>query len=303
MAEAARSPFNVAVVICSRDRPQLLEEALSALKPFLRDHDELIVVDSASHGDATIAVAKAAGLPVVRCDRPGLSRARNAGVRATGAPILAFYDDDCIPEAGWITALEAAFSDETVGFVSGRVLPDRRDPVLVSVVVDEDPRHFDASDPFPLLGTGANMAFRRSAIEGIGGFDELLGAGARFPAAEEQDAFWRAIREGWTGRYEPAAVVRHRQWRSRTRALRLFVSYGRGEGAFIAKVARLEGRSLVRVARERFVRDGLGRAWRNLRIGYEYGTLTELLQAYGALVGMLQSRSISLTDARYAGGT
>ena len=167
----------VAVVLCTRDRPEFLADALSALAPALAPGDEVVVVDSASTDPRVAAVAAAAGVRMVRCDRPGLSIARNAGVVATSAPIVAFTDDDCRPQPGWTAALRRPFADPTVGFVTGAVMADETGGAVVTVL-EGDRRQFAAeTDPIG-VGHGANMAFRRTALEGIGSFDELLGAGA-----------------------------------------------------------------------------------------------------------------------------
>jgi hypothetical protein len=227
-----------------------------------------------------------------------VSRARNAGFRATSAPLIAFSDDDCLPQENWVAEVEQAFKIPRVGFLMGRVLPDRDLPIFLSVAVEEESLDFNASSSFPLLGVGANMAFRRTALDDIGGFDELLGPGAPFPAGDDQDAFWRAARSGWIGRYEPSAVVYHKQWRSRSRALRVFVSYGIGEGGFMAKRAQLEDSPIGRLVIAR-ARDGLGRMWKDLRSGYEHGIACDLLQTYGALKGILKARNIPLVDGHY----
>src|SRR5438105_13909548 len=83
----------VACVIASRDRPEHLAVALESVLQARRPGDEVVVVDSASRDDATLAVAEAAGVRCVRCELPGVARARNAGFSATTAPVVAFTDD------------------------------------------------------------------------------------------------------------------------------------------------------------------------------------------------------------------
>ena len=64
------------------------------------------------------------------------------------------------------------------------------------------------------FGVGANMAFRRSVLERVGGFDEALGAGTVTLGAEDLDLFHRVLREGLTICYEPSARARHRHRRT-----------------------------------------------------------------------------------------
>src|SRR5438874_4759109 len=86
-----------AVVVCTRDRPQLLGGLLPALVSEAASGVEVVVVDSASQGRETAELVESAGLRLVRCDRPGASYARNVGLAATSAPVVVFTDDDCRP--------------------------------------------------------------------------------------------------------------------------------------------------------------------------------------------------------------
>lgn len=289
----------VAVVVATRDRPAFLETLLDHLVPQLRSCDELVVVDSASRDAAVRRTAEAAGVRVVRCDLPGVSRARNAGVAATSAPLVAMTDDDCAPEPGWTERVEAAFDRPELGFVTGRVVADRTVAEVLSVLNDEHERRFDASSDPAGVGHGANMAWRRVAFEAIGGFDEVLGPGARLRYAEEHDAFWRALRAGWTGRYVPDAVVVHRQWRDRGEFLRVKYGYGYGSGAFAGKIARLEPREGGRLFADAVWRNGARQAWRDLRDGYETGAAGALLKAAGAVAGLVNGLSTPLEDGHF----
>src|SRR3954470_13792950 len=101
----------VACVIASRDRPGHLTAALASVLRARRPGDDVVVVDSASRDDSTRRVADDAGVRCVRCDVAGVARARNAGLRATEAPIVAFTDDDCLVAPDWVTSVAAAFDD------------------------------------------------------------------------------------------------------------------------------------------------------------------------------------------------
>src|SRR3954447_14078921 len=102
---SGRTHAPAAVVVCTRDRPAQLEACLPTVLQALRDGDELVVVDSASHDPAVGRIAAASATVVVRCEQPGLSRARNAGLRASTAPLVAFTDDDCRAASGWVAAM------------------------------------------------------------------------------------------------------------------------------------------------------------------------------------------------------
>ena len=278
----------VTVVLCTRDRAELLHGAVAAIQAALRPGDELVVVDSASVDGQAVAPAREAGARVVRAERPGLSRARNVGLAAAATPLIAFTDDDCRPAADWIERLAAGFEDPAVGFVTGRVDADRTGRMAVSCMVDPEPRrHRLGDDPFA-LGVGANMAVRADAAAQVGGFDERLGAGAPLRAGEDVDLWWRLLQDGWEGRYRPDARVSHVQWRDGGAALRLSYGYGLGAGALAAKAIRARQPGGWALLAQRLWADGLGRAGRDLRAGYQTGAAASALQAAGAAAGALR---------------
>jgi glycosyltransferase involved in cell wall biosynthesis len=282
----------VAIVVCSRDRPQLLATALRALAG--QPADEVLVVDSASTTGGTAAAAEAAGLRSVRVDQPGLARARNAALRATTADVVAFTDDDCEPELGWVDALRASFDDRT-GFVLGRVVALGSDE-QPAVQLDTERRELRAGQDVMTMGHGANFAVARAAWQELGGFDELLGVGAPFRAGEDTDFLWRALHAGWVGRFEPASVVGHRVWRSRAAAFRTMYGYGVGQGAVAMKVRRIAGRREQRVLSGGTARKALLQSLRDLRAGYQFGAVAGLGWAAGAVRGQLAAARLPLED-------
>src|SRR3954453_8183767 len=97
---------DVAVIVPARRAAPLLERALAALRAQdFAGEAELVVVDDAST-DETARVAGRAGARVVRlAEQSGPAGARNAGIAATSAPLIAFTDADCEPEPGWLSAV------------------------------------------------------------------------------------------------------------------------------------------------------------------------------------------------------
>src|SRR5205085_6868290 len=98
--------------------------------------------------------------------------ARNAGWRAARAPIVAFTDDDCVPQPGWLAALASGMTDADV--VQGRTVLDeaqRRGPFSP---------HVEVGGPSWIFQT-CNIAYRRSILEAIGGFDERFRYAGRRP--------------------------------------------------------------------------------------------------------------------------
>ena len=279
-----------AAVVCTRDRPEQLARSLTSLAANLRATDERVVVDSASVDAAAVAaVAADAGFRLVRVEQPGLSRARNAALDALDVDIVAFTDDDCTVDPGWSAAIEAAFADPTVAFAAGPVLADRQTKLPLAVDPSTEPRRFSGDDDPTTVGHGANMAFRREAIVAAGAFDVDLGAGARLRAAEDTDAFWRLLRDGWTGVFVPEAKVTHAQWRTTREALRTSYGYGMGVGAMARRGVAREQRGAWGVLGHGLWRDGVVRGARDLRAGYQTGALSSWLRAVGVAVGAVRA--------------
>src|SRR3954452_7258303 len=135
----------VSVVVCSRNRPQMLARALPAIRSAMHPNDELIVVDSASTDTDVAVIAVDIADSVVRTALPGLGRARNAGWTRARRPVVAFTDDDCTPEPGWTAHLVDALGD-ACGFVFGSVLAGAGGGTPLSVTTEDSVRSFDRRD-------------------------------------------------------------------------------------------------------------------------------------------------------------
>ena len=301
---------SVAVVIATRDRASLLGAALGALGSLRRAPDRVLVVDSASADGGTVAgVAREGGAGVLRCEVPGTSRARNAGFRATDQDIVAFIDDDCLVDPAWLDGILAAFDHpSTPDFVTGQVRSDAASPgrasLVTAVIEDAHPRTLATGDDPRTFGHGANMAWRRAALDAVGGFDERLGPGTRLRAAEDVDIWVRALRAGLAGRYTPAAVLWHHQWRSRRQMLAAYHAYGVGSGALALKDHKLRradggGPSTASLLRTLVVSEGALPVGRALRDRYEMAAVAGLVRFAGVLQGASRARRLGLSGAMF----
>jgi glycosyltransferase involved in cell wall biosynthesis len=291
----------VTVVVPTRDRPDQLATCLASVRAALRDADELVVADSASVDAAAVAgVARAAGATVVRCERPGVGRARNAGWRAGTREVVLFTDDDVVVDAGWRDALAAAvISTDDIGFVTGRVLPPAGEQPSRDVAIkrDDRPERYDAHS-VGNLGHGASLGIRRLVLEQLGGWDESMGTGGRFGAAPEHDLFDRSFAAGLTGRFEPTALAWHAQWRGPRRLLLLDARYGYGTGARIAKLIRLD-RKRARLVLGDYYRGGLRELGRELRAVHGYPAFGTVLRLLAVPVGLLRAIVVPIIDGHY----
>lgn len=225
-AAPAAQVRSTAVVVCTRDRAEALRECLTALTALTRPPDELVVVDNGADGGATRRVAEEHGARWVPEPRPGLSRARNAGIAATTSDVVAFTDDDVVVHPDWLRRLVEGFTAPEVMAVTGLVLPASLDTEAERAFEDglggfgQGFRAREFGHEWVLrqrrraphvwqVGAGASAAFRRGAFDRVGGFDPELGAGAA-GCSEDSEMWHRLLSGGWRCRYEPAAVVFHR---------------------------------------------------------------------------------------------
>ncbi|HVB27597.1 MAG TPA: glycosyltransferase [Mycobacteriales bacterium] len=245
----------VTVVVPTRDRPGMLDRCLGSVAPQLQPGDELLVVDSASHATAELsAVAARHGARLLRSDRAGASVARNLGWRAARSELVCYADDDVWVDAGWVTAFASTLAAHPeAAFVTGRIDIPAGQHARFPVSIKDDPAPATyRRDSAGVAGHAASLALRREALTRVGGWDEELGAGARFPGAEELDLFDRIYLTGACGRYEPAARAWHDQWRDLPTLVRLGWRYGVGAGARMAKLARADRKRLRFAAVESF---------------------------------------------------
>ncbi len=195
------------VVVPSYNRPEFLERCLGALAAQsypAADFEIVVADDAASERTRQQAAAWAAWrqahgprihyLPVAKTKGP--AAARNAGWRAARGEIIAFTDDDCIPDAGWLAAGIRAIEAGASG-VAGRVVMP-----LPAVPTDYER---DAAGLATAEFVTANGFFRRSALEAVGGFDERFAAAWR----EDSDLWFTLLEHGEPLTSAPDAVVLH----------------------------------------------------------------------------------------------
>lgn len=208
----------VSVVVCTRKRADELRQCLQSIAALTPPADEVIVVDNSSGDPETEYLAELFGARYVLEEVPGLSRARNRALSESRCEVVAYLDDDCLPDPMWLEYLLRPFSDAKVAVVTGEIIrftdPDQPLPGRHSesgemrYVTRETPRWFEIAT-FGGIGTGTNMAFRKQACKDLVLFDERLGRGAPFRIAEENCAFASLLTKGHATVRIPTAVVYH----------------------------------------------------------------------------------------------
>jgi O-antigen biosynthesis protein len=235
------APLPLSVAISTRDRPEAVAQCLRALLADRPLPAEIVVVDQ-SRSDATRRVVEAlpsseAEVVYVRHDGKGLGVSQNIAVETARQEIVAVIDDDCVPGEGWAGRVAQTFEEAPeLGLVAGRVLPlGPPTPGLVPVSTRTRTERRDFRGPSAPwdVGSGNNFAVRREAFLRIGGCDTRLGPGSPGQGGVDMDLFYRMLRDGTPGRYEPEIVVYHEQTTREERMARRPM-YGYGTGACFA---------------------------------------------------------------------
>ena len=263
----ARVPLRISVVVCTRDRPEALERCLAGLSDCGEPPFETIVVDNAPANRPVADIAAARGARYFLEPVIGLSRARNAGLRAATGEVVAFIDDDAVPHRGWLSRVAESFRDADVGAVGGEIVPSTADPDPGAYRIVErrclrraDSHRFEVAS-FGGVGNGGNMSFRRNALLRVGGFDERLGLGSTVPGFEDHDAFTRVVEAGYAALSDPDVIVSH-DARSRDSQERATAQYASALSylVFLFMERPAHRRRVARYALEAVV--GKSREWR-----------------------------------------
>ena len=236
------TPLDVSVLICTRDRSALLEGCLESVLGCTPPPAEVIVVDQ-SRDEATRAALgrrQASGAPIkyVRGVGKGLSRARNQGIAECAAPVIAFTDDDCLVDPGWLAAVTEPVRRGDADAAVGRTLPEVRDggaqPTSSFYAPMGKPVFSRRTHPWR-VGGGGNFAAGHDILRRIGPYDERFGPGAPLESAEDMDLIHRLLRGGGRLVYSEKAVVWHRSWRTGQENRTQSRAYGIGAGAYFTK--------------------------------------------------------------------
>lgn len=218
---------------------------------------EVLVIDNNSSDATKQVVEEYTSLenPVFRYlfeGRPGKSRALNGGICQARGEILAFTDDDCIPDSGWaLNILKEFDSDPELSVLGGRVElfsdADVRQAVLLSNCRMLVRNAKDVCETPTIIG--ANMAFRKGVFDAVRGFDSLLGPGSTCRAAEDLDLVYRSYKMNLKIAYSPEVVVFHNHGRKTgfDENMTSF-TYALGKGALYGKFMLRWDFQIVRIA-------------------------------------------------------
>lgn len=234
--------MNISVIVPVKN-DQRIQRCLEALTRQKFDGEyEIIVVENDITRPLKDAIEQ---FPVKYLCEPhgGSYNARNSGISLAQYNILAFTDSDCIVDENWLQSLAFGFSSEKCGGVCGRNvnLPEEGNLVVMSqrnIASDGGPQYLPQIFHAPFAPT-CNVAYRRSVINRLNGFDE------EFKSGGDVDIAWRMNILGYTLVYAPDAIVHFGCRNTLSGYFRQFYNYGMGHTLLFKKYKRITGRKLI----------------------------------------------------------
>jgi glycosyltransferase involved in cell wall biosynthesis len=222
--------MRVSVVVCTytMELYDHLGDAADAVLEQTHDDTELVLI---SDGDDDVYEAMRADYgdrDEVRIGKndsnQGLSRSRNHGVDLATGDVVAFLDDDAVPEPDWVEQLVAGYERHDAIAVGGKMTPlwvDGRPEFLPEEfywLIGVTHRGYPDAECRVRNTNGSNMSFKQEVLEALGGFDENLGRkGDRQVQGEETELAARMQAEYGEGMwYVPEAEVGHKVFDYRT---------------------------------------------------------------------------------------
>jgi GT2 family glycosyltransferase len=234
------APTRISIVVPTHGRPHFLAGCLGGLArlEYPRDRFQAIVVDDGGDGSSDAVVRPFEDrleLELVRQARAGAGAARNAGARRAHGQLLAFIDDDCVPDPGWLRELDSASARAPGHAVGGRThngATGNRCSIASQAVMDAFHAYCNGDGSEPRFFASNNVAFPAEQFRAAGGFETT------FPYAEDRELCDRWLHLGHRMAFAPDAVVHHLRAPSLAGFWRQHYNYGRGASHFHRARAR-----------------------------------------------------------------
>lgn len=226
----ARSP-KVSVVVASYNGAKTLRACLDSLEHLNYPDYEVILVDDGSTDSTPQITPLYKNVRCLRQVHQGLSVARNTGIAAATGEIIAFTDSDCRADEDWLFYLVSDLSNSTFAGIGGHnFLPPEDSLVAAAVQVSPGgPAHVMLNDRLAEHIPGCNMAFYKSALVEINGFDAIY-----HKAGDDVDVCWRLQQRGYKLGFSPAGFV----WHYRRSTIAGYLKQQRGYGEAEALLVR-----------------------------------------------------------------
>ena len=221
----------VSVIVCTFNGGRTLEQCLGSLLALDYPNYEVIVVDDGSTDETPAILGRFPQVHCIRQENQGLSVARNVGLQASTGTIIAYTDSDCYADPAWLTHLVYQLQRSDAAGVGGPNLTpaDGRLAACVAAAPGQ-PMQVLESEQVAEHIPGCNMAFRRTALEAINGFDPQFRK-----AGDDVDLCWRLQQAGLWITFAPGAMVWHHRRATPRAYLRQQQGYGEAEALLCIK--------------------------------------------------------------------
>jgi glycosyltransferase involved in cell wall biosynthesis len=208
----------LSIIICTHNRSSYLGKCLNSLfNQNIRDRCEVLVIDNASTDQTKKLILTFPQVKYFYEESLGLSHARNRGLKESQGEILAYLDDDALPEKGWGESLYEVFKDERVSCAGGPIKPIWEAPrprwlhqnlECFLTILDYGKEAFFLEKKKNLFG--ANFAIRKNDLISLGGFNPLLGRKGKSLISGEEAFIQESLRRNKKKiLYHPGIVVSH----------------------------------------------------------------------------------------------
>lgn len=254
----------VSVIVVSHGRPSWLRRCVTGIGQLCHSDFELVVVADQAGVQAITEMGLADHVKLAAYNKANISIARNLGLARAAGGIVAYIDDDAVPEPSWLCRLTEPFADPGVAATGGYVLGrdgitlqwgadggaravDRCGDTVALDAPGDDPFEPDPPPGFAVKTEGTNCAFRRNLLARLGGFDPAF----RY-YLDETDVNLRIADAGGRTVLVPRALVHHgfaaAYHRTTDRTPRDLTEIGASKAVFLRKHADPAGHRPALVA-------------------------------------------------------
>jgi len=223
----------VSCIICTLGRRKALSICLQSIKAQGIEDIQIVVVEQ-GYGHSVRDLCNEIGAIYVWVPEPGLSRARNVGLKHCSGDLFLFPDDDCMLDQDFVKNILTCIDrhPECAIFI-GQLIDSETGNIIMPKCNAEGSREISWYEVLD-YGISCTLAVRSMVFERIGGFDEQLGLGSHWASGEESDLLFRALSAGFRLCYCPKAIVYHPVTHPGEDLERPYL-YGLGSGAMFAK--------------------------------------------------------------------
>ena len=215
----------ISVVICTHNGSKTIDACLKQLLNINYSNYEVIIVDDGST-DNTNKIAARYPFRLISTENLGLSNARNTGGNASNGEIIAYIDDDAIPDKDWLLYLAKSYRSTEFAAIGGPNIAPMNSSFIADCVdhAPGSPTHVLVSDIEAEHIPGCNLSVRKDVFVKIGGFDPRF-----LVAGDDVDFCWRIEEEGWKIGFNAAAMVWHHRRNSIKGYWKQQLGYGKAE--------------------------------------------------------------------------